>query len=187
MDTTDAYVIKSFKHDGHLHRMWMENWPVPVESLCSAHAEGKLLAFVNCQTKIREADGREWVSRIPGVSFFLPNRWYNVVALIEEEGIRYYCNLASPYYVNNRVLTYIDYDLDVILTAAGDVHILDQDEYERHRKQYHYSAVVETKVQAGLSELLELISRREAPFQDHCVRQYYNEWLQWQRRGQYEP
>lgn len=176
MNANAAYVIKSFKHDGHLHRMWMENWPVPDESLCRAHAEQKLLAFVNCQTKIKEADGREWVSKIPGVSFFLPGRWFNVVALIEADGVRYYCNLASPFYICRQVLTYIDYDLDVILTHSGDVHILDRDEYERHRKLYRYSPVVEGKIQDGLEELLALIDKREAPFQDECVMRYYEKW-----------
>lgn len=179
MNANAAFVVKSFKHDGHLHRMWMENWPVPEGLLCAAHAEQKLLAFVNCQTRIKEADGREWMSRIPGVSFFLPNRWFNVVALIEDEGVRYYCNLASPFYVCGRVLTYIDYDLDVILTSSGDVHILDEDEYERHKKHYHYPPLVKEKIRSGLSELLELIAERGAPFQDECVLRYYEGWKQW--------
>lgn len=35
----ERYAIKSFKHDGSLHRMRMENWLVPSERLHSEHAD----------------------------------------------------------------------------------------------------------------------------------------------------
>lgn len=169
-------MIKSFKHDGHLHRVWLENWRVPADKLTPEHQAQALQVFVNCQTRIREADGREWTSRIPGVSFFIPNKWYNVVALIEGDGIRYYCNVASPYYQSGNVLTYIDYDLDVILNQRGEIHVLDEDEYNKHKKLYHYSQAVEDKVKAGLQELLGAVQRREEPFHDAAVLAYYQTW-----------
>jgi uncharacterized protein len=169
-------LIKSFKHDGHLHRVWLENWRVPPEGLKPEHQANAIQVFVNCQTRIRESDGREWTSRIPGVSFFLPGKWYNIVALLEEEGIRYYCNVASPFYQSGNVLTYIDYDLDVIMNQRGDIHILDEDEYNKHRKLYHYSQAVEEKVKLGLGELLELVKQRQDPFDDHSVLEYYQLW-----------
>lgn len=175
-DSRHAFLIKSFKHDGHLHRVWLENWPVPAEGLKREHREHALQVFVNFQTRIRESDGREWTSRIPGVSFFLPGKWFNIVALLEEEGVRYYCNVASPFYQSGNVLTYIDYDLDVILNQKGDVYILDEDEYNKHRRQYHYSMEVEEKVKAGLDELLELVKGRREPFDDEAVRAYYRLW-----------
>lgn len=171
-----ATMIKSFKHDGHLHRVWLENWRVPADRLKTDHQAKAVQVFVNCQTRIRESDGREWTSRIPGVSFFLPGKWYNIVALLEEEGIRYYCNVASPFYQNGNVLTYIDYDLDVILNQKGDIHVLDEDEYNKHKKLYHYSQAVEEKVKAGLEELLDLTKRRMDPFNDEAVQMYYRLW-----------
>jgi protein associated with RNAse G/E len=170
------YIIKSFKHDGHLHRMWLENRRVPDRLLIPAHAGQSLQVFVNSQTPIREADGSEWHSRNPGVTFFVPGQWFNVVALIESAGIRYYCNIASPPYLYGNVLTYIDYDLDVILTAAGETYVVDEDEYERHKLNYHYSPVVDAKVKAGLGAVLELMGRRGAPFQDQAVMDYYHWW-----------
>lgn len=169
-------LIKSFKHDGHLHRVWLENWRVPADGLDAIHRNQAVQVFVNCQTRIRESDGREWTSRIPGVSFFYPGKWYNMVALIEDEGIRYYCNVASPFYQSDNVLTYIDYDLDVILNQKGDIYVLDEDEYNKHRKLYHYSQTVEDKVKAGLNELLERVKERQDPFDDSLVQAYYQLW-----------
>ena len=92
---------------------------------------------------------------MPGVSFFIPGKWYNVVALLDGDGIRFYCNVASPPYLNkkNHAVTYIDYDLDVIRTAEGEILVVDQDEYDTHKKRYHYSDVVQAKVQNGLEGL----------------------------------
>jgi hypothetical protein len=176
MECFTSYLIKSFKHDGHLHRMWLENWLVPESALDESHSKESMMVLINCQTKIVEADGKEWVSRIPGVSFFIPKQWFNIVALLEEHGIRYYCNVASPPYVNGRVITYIDYDLDVIRLSNGHISVVDQDEYERHKLDYHYSDVVDAKVKSGLSSLLRRIERKEAPFQDELVLYYYRLW-----------
>ncbi|WP_166245546.1 DUF402 domain-containing protein [Paenibacillus turpanensis] len=170
------YQIKSFKHDGHLHRVWLENWKVPDEHLRDIHIDERMYVFVNSQTKIREADGKEWVSRIPGVSFFLPERWFNVVALIEDHGVRYYCNLASPPLQYGNVLTYIDYDLDVIKLPNGTVQIVDEEEYQRHKKLYHYPLSVEEKVNCGLQELLDRIRIGSSPFDDGIVYEYYSLW-----------
>lgn len=178
-----SYIIKSFKHDGHLHRMWLENWRVPAEQLQEEHHQDGMLVFVNCHTKIVEADGKEWISRIPGISFFIPKRWFNVVALMEEAGIRYYCNVASPPYVSGQVLTYIDYDLDVIRMPGGDVQIVDQEEYERHKTLYHYSAVVDSKVRHGLKDVLARIDSGQAPFDDRTVIYYYKLWEAWKQQA----
>ena len=176
MDSFRPYLIKSFKHDGRLHRMWLENWLVPERLLHPEHQREAMMVLINSQTKIREADGKEWTSRIPGVSFFIPKQWFNVVALLEEAGVRYYCNVASPPYVTGNVITYIDYDLDAIRLPDGTVHVVDQEEYERHKVSYHYSRLVEEKVSAGLQALLGRIHDRRVPFLDELVLRYYSLW-----------
>lgn len=173
---TKLTVIKSFKHNGSLHRMWLENWRVPNECLKPEHAAENMAVLVSNRTPIVEADGKEWVSRVPGVSFFIPGQWYNIVALIEATGIRYYCNVASPPYFSGNTLTYIDYDLDVIVQIDGSRQIVDQDEYERHQAIYHYSGTVKKKVEDGLAALLERIDAGRQPFDDGAVLEYYSLW-----------
>lgn len=172
-------IIKSFKHDGSLHRMWLENWQVPQEQLHPQHAAESIEVLLNEFTRVRESDGREWVSRVPAIAFFLPDEWFNVVALLEEPGIRYYCNIASPFYRYGRTWTYIDYDLDVMLMPGGAVHELDWDEFHRHKADYRYDAEVLARIEQGLFRLKERLDARKAPFQDEVVRGYY---LQWKRK-----
>ena len=171
-------IIKSFKHDGSLHRMWLENWQVPAERLHPQHAAESIEVLLNEFTQVREADGREWVSRVPAVAFFLPGEWFNVVALMEEQGIRYYCNLASPFYQYDRTWTYIDYDLDVMLMPCGSVHELDRDEFIRHQSDYRYGSEVLSCVEQGLARLQTRLEQRASPFQDEIVRDYYAAWKQ---------
>jgi protein associated with RNAse G/E len=183
MATFSSHIIKSFKHDGHLHRMWLENALVPDSLLHDSHKAESMMVLINCQTKIVEADGKEWVSRIPGVSFFIPSQWFNVVALLEDSGVRYYCNVASPPFLNNGVITYIDYDLDVIRMPNGAVHVVDQEEYEQHKLLYRYSSMVDHKVKQGLKDLLKRIDQSEAPFHEERIQYYFREWEKWKAQG----
>jgi len=177
MESYRHCIIKSFKHNGHIHRTWQQNWIVPAELLAEVHKAESMIVLINRQTPIQESDGKIWVSRVPAVSFFIPGQWFNIVALLEEGGVRYYCNIASPPYLQGDVLTYIDYDLDVIRTADGGRFVVDQDEYEMHKASYHYPKMVEDKVQEGLEALLGRIDQAQAPFQDQLVTGYYEEWL----------
>ncbi|MCE5168684.1 DUF402 domain-containing protein [Paenibacillus profundus] len=176
MDHYEKALVKSFKHDGHLHRMWLENWLVPSSKRHPDHAKEDMHVLINCQTPIQESDGKQWVSRIPAVTFFIPKQWFNVVALIEDTGVRYYCNIASPPYRCGQTFTYIDYDLDVIRMTDGQVQIVDQDEYEQNRYIYHYPELVERKVSAGLECLLNRIRHGTAPFHEESVCLYYEDW-----------
>lgn len=178
MNKYEPYVIKSFKHDGHLHRVWEQNWLVPHAELLDIHAKENMIIVINEQTPIIEASGKKWISRVPAVSFFIPGCWYNIVALIEDTGVRYYCNIASPVYSSDGIMTYIDYDLDVIITIDGRCIVVDEDEYEQHKQLYHYSAEVEEKVRGGLNSLLDRIEMKREPFHAQQVKLYYARWAE---------
>lgn len=169
-------VIKSFKHNGQVHRIWYENWPVPQDALHPLLAREQFRVYINHGTKIREADGKEWVSRVPGVTFFLPGHWFNVVALLESPGVRYYCNIASPFTYYDGTVTYIDYDLDAIRLPDGTIHVVDEEEYRTHRALYQYPSLVEAKVREGLDRLLSRMREGAAPFLDGEAQKYYDLW-----------
>ena len=177
MESYSECIIKSFKHNGQLHRIWQQNWLVPESLLEEEHKEESMIVVINRQTPIQESDGKQWISRVPAVSFFIPGQWFNIVALIEHAGIRYYCNIASPPYLNDGVLTYIDYDLDVIRAIDRSIRIVDQQEYDQHKQLYHYPPLVQAKVMNGLNTLLQRIDSDKAPFRDEVIISYYKNWL----------
>jgi protein associated with RNAse G/E len=176
MHTENNVVIKSFKHNGHIHRIWFENWPVPEKEFHPIHAKEQFHIYINHGTRIREADGKEWVSRVPGVTFFAPGQWFNIVALLEPSGVRYYCNIASPFYYYDNTVTYIDYDLDAIKLPDGTIHVVDEEEYQTHRLLYQYPPIVESKVRCGMDALMERMKQGLAPFQDDEALRYYDLW-----------
>lgn len=176
MSPYHSYVIKSFKYNGSLHRMWMENWLIPQEKLAPEHRD--YIVLVNYRTRIVESSGDEWTSKVPAVSFFIPKKWFNVVALLEDTGTRYYCNIASPPYKTKDTVTYIDYDLDVIVSPepSRGYTVVDEEEYEAHKHKYRYSAEVQQKVKQGVRELLDRIRKKDHLFEDSAVLQYFEEW-----------
>jgi hypothetical protein len=149
---------------------------VPQEQMAAEHVAAELMVCVNHNTIIQEGNGKTWQSRIPGVTFFLPNEWYNVVALIEQTGVRYYCNMSSKALLNGNVITYIDYDLDVVLYPNGKVIVVDRDEFVENSKKYRYPPAVIENVESALRRLLKRIEVRDTPFTDKYVMEYYQLW-----------
>lgn len=108
----DFITIQSYKHDGSLHRTWRDTMVLKT-------TENALIG-VNDHTLVTENDGRRWVTREPAIVYFHKKYWFNIIAMIRETGVSYYCNLASPYILDPEALKYIDYDLDVKVFADGE-------------------------------------------------------------------
>ena len=120
----DFITIKSYKHDGSLHRTWRDTMVLKT-------SENALIGC-NDHTLVTESDGRRWITREPALVYFHKHYWFNIVTMIRENGVSYYCNLASPAVLDKEALKYIDYDLDVKVFPNGEKRLLDVDEYEDH-------------------------------------------------------
>lgn len=44
---------------------------------------------------------------------FFKDRWFNIIGQLKDYGIYFYCNIATPTLIDNKVIKYIDYDLDL--------------------------------------------------------------------------
>ena len=80
--------VKSYKHDGSLHRTWRD-------SMILKTSDQAIIAC-NDHTLVTESDGRRWLTREPALLYYHKHYWFNVVTMIRQKGISYYCNLASP-------------------------------------------------------------------------------------------
>ncbi len=54
--------------------------------------------------------------------------------------------------------------------------MVDQEEFEMHKINYHYSPMVIAKVNEGLQSLLAMIRSGQPPFHDETVMNYYGLW-----------
>lgn len=158
------YQIHGYKHDGKIHRSWDE------AVLLEIHED--YLIFGNEKTKVTESDGRTWRTKEPAVLYFFYKKWYNIIGQYKKNGIYYYCNMASPFIIEEDTIKYIDYDLDLRVFPDGSFKVLDRGEYKYHKKIMHYPETIDIILKKELSDLIELVRKKEIAFQEGTVKKY---------------
>lgn len=161
--------IQSFKHDGSLHRCWDRG-------LVLANNDD-FITIATKKAKVIESNGRRWFTKEPAVTIFSKKEWWNVICMFKDDGICYYCNIASPALVNARTIKYIDYDLDAKLFPNGDIKILDEKEYLKHKKNYGYSDDLDVVLKYSMDEILKRMHDRTFPFEDSRIKNYFDKFL----------
>ena len=160
------YEIHGYKHDGKIHRSWDE------AVLLEIHDD--YLIFGNERTKVTESDGRTWRTKEPAVLYFYKNNWYNIIGQYKKNGVYYYCNMASPYIIEENTIKYIDYDLDLRVFPDGSFKVLDRGEYKYHRKIMEYPDIIDKTLKAELTNLINKVRNKEAAFRPGTVDDYYS-------------
>ncbi|PTX60739.1 hypothetical protein C8P63_10848 [Melghirimyces profundicolus] len=161
----DHIRIISRKHDGSFHRSWERSVVLTV---------GSSLRVANRDVKVTESDGRTWISEGLAVCQFHRNKWFNTILLFSPEGShRFYCNLASPFEMEDGNLVYIDYDLDLLVEPGGNFRWLDWDEFLKNRRLYGYPSDVVKKVLDAASELEYRAENGKEPFTPGFVENSY--------------
>ena len=159
------YEIHSYKHNGCIHRAWDE------AVLLEIHDD--YLIFGNERTKVTESDGRMWRTKEPAILYFFKNSWFNIIGQYKKDGIYYYCNIASPYIIEDGVIKYIDYDLDLRVFPDGSFKVLDRGEYKYHKQFMNYSDEIDYILIADLTNLFNIVRAKELAFKENTVENYY--------------
>ncbi|MDD4388089.1 MAG: DUF402 domain-containing protein [Bacilli bacterium] len=162
--------IISFKHDGELHRVWKN-----VYKIC---ATDDIAIIVNDKVDVIDGDGHKWKTKEPAICYFFRLYWFNIICMIREDGIYYYCNLSSPFIIDQEGLKYIDYDLDVKLYPDGEILILDRDEYDFNIKDMRYPVEITHIIKNNLSILLRFIREKKEPFNKDSVYYWYRQFYE---------
>ena len=166
----DKLKIHCYKHDGRLERVSDEAIVLDVND--------ELIVCGNYKTKITEDDGRSYKTKEPAILFFYRKRWFNVIAQLKKYGLFYYCNIATPYLIENNVIKYIDYDLDLRVFPDGGFRVLDRNEYNYHRKIMHYPQELHIILKSELSSLIEMKRENIGPFSKKSIEMYYEKYQQ---------
>ena len=161
--------IHSYKHNGLIHRVWEETTVLK--------GSQNLLIGGNDKTIVTESDGRTWITREPAICYFHSKYWFNVIGMIREDGVYYYCNISSPFIADDEALKYIDYDLDIKVFPDMTFILLDEDEYERHRKEMNYPDVIDKILKSNVETLISWIRQRKGPFAPDFIDIWYERYL----------
>lgn len=164
----EKYIIHSYKHDGNIHRSWDE--------AILLDAFNDYLVFGNEKTKVIESDGRTWKTKEPAILYFYKNSWFNVIGQYKKDGIYYYCNIASPFIIENKTIKYIDYDLDLRVFPDGTFKVLDKGEYNYHKNKMKYSDNIDKIAKNELSILIDFLKSKEGPFNKLQIEKYYQQY-----------
>ena len=158
--------IHSYKHDSKIHRSWDEATYLDENE--------EYMIFGNYKTLVIESDGRTWHTKEPAIMFFSKKNWFNIIGQLKKTGIYYYCNIASPYIIYENVIKYIDYDLDLRVFPDGGYKILDQSEYNYHKKKMKYSDEIDYIVKNELKKLIDMKKNNIGPFDKNLINYYKN-------------
>lgn len=164
----DRVQVQCYKHDSSFHRSW--------EKLDIIYADEKTIIGVNNSTKVYESNGYFWKTKEPAVSYFRTDKWFNIICMIREDGIYYYCNLSSPIVYDIKTLKYIDYDLDIKVYPDGSYDIVDQNEYAYHKKKMQYPSDIGWILTHQIQELESWIQNKLGPFDNRNVHRWYKEY-----------
>ena len=159
------FQIHSYKHDGSIHRAWDEAILLEEQEDC--------LIFGNDRTLVTESDGRTWKTKEPAVLFFYKKRWYNVIGQKKTDGIYYYCNMASPYIIEDNTIKNIDYDLDLRVFSDNTYKILDKSEYKYHKEKMKYTDELDKILTEELKSLISIAKTKKDAFDKDNLEKYY--------------
>lgn len=161
----DIVQIHSFKHDQSIHRIWDKAMVLEMNE--------NYIVLANERTRVLESNGKSWFTKEPAICFFFRDHWYNVICMLKENGIHYYCNLGSPYTIDNEAVKYIDYDLDIKVFPNNTYKVLDKFEYQINADQMNYPKEIKRIIKYEIENLKRRIKAKSIPFEEENVTDYY--------------
>ena len=153
--------VMAYKHDGEIHRLWSPAYVV--------EETPEYWALASRASLVREADGREWITKEHAVFYLFKHEWMNVISMFKESGICFYANIASPAILDKGIIKYIDYDLDLKLLPDGKEKVLDVEEYAQNAKSYGYDEDLMRAIKHSFRKTEELLEKRAFPFDEKEV------------------
>lgn len=151
--------IESYKYGNRFHRMWKK-------SIVLKHDEPIIVA--NYDAQVVEADGFEHVHFGLAICLFSKIDWFHTVILFDSDHQlkQFYVDIASPYQLDEqqKILKYVDYDLDLIVHPDFSYYWVDQEEYQRHSVLYQYPESIKKRIAEERVRLERRVDDRQIPF-----------------------
>lgn len=165
----DKLEIHCYKHNGKIHRTWNEAIILDITD--------DLLICGNNKVLITEKNGKSHTSKETAIIFFYTKRWFNVFAQFKKSGLFYKGNIASPCLIDDGIIKFIDYDLDLKVYPDGAFKVLDRNEYKYHKTIMKYSEDLDKILRSELTELINMKRAEVGPFNKKVISKYYTKYI----------
>ena len=143
-------------------------WTCPV----GEGAKRTLIAIIQskspCKYPVEKLENARHADNLP------KKHWFNIIAQLKKDGIYYYCNIASPFIIEENTIKYIDYDLDLRVFPTGQYKVLDRMEYNYHKKIMNYSDDLDIVIRSALNELIKDYEKGSLMFSNENNNCYYD-------------
>ena len=150
--------INARKFDNKIHRSWECKF---------LERKNSLLTFVGeFEKEVNHPDLGVIRRGTVSYEYYWLDRWHNVFRFHEPDGKlrNFYCNVNMPPVFENKILDYIDLDIDVLVWNDFSYKILDVEEFDLNSLKFNYSAHMIENAKKSLDELLQAINSRHFPF-----------------------
>ena len=164
----EHYRIHCYKHNGKIIRA-SENTIILDET-------DDYIVCANNKVQIQESDGRDYNTKELAILFFYKKHWFNVIAQLKSFGLFYYCNMASTFTIDEDIIKYIDYDLDLRVYPDGGYRILDKNEYKYHCKVMNYPPEIDFILKKELNYLINMKKNNEGHFNKELINKYFKKY-----------
>ena len=168
MQVGDKYKIHCYKHNGKINQASEEAVILDVFD--------DYFVCGNNRVTVTETDGRTYKTKELAIIFFYKDSWFNIIAQLKKFGLFYYCNIATPYVIDENIIKYIDYDLDLRVFPDGGYKVLDKNEYNYHKKKMNYPKEIDFIVNKELAKLIEMKNKDEGPFNKEVIEKYHDKY-----------
>lgn len=113
-----------------------------------------------------------FVAQHPVLFLAPPDRWWTVAWWRGHPEVDVYVNISTVAVGEADRIVSTDLDLDVIRRHDGTCEIVDRDEFEEHQALYGYPLDVVEQADAAAFEVLDLVTRGVAPFDEATVQKW---------------
>jgi protein associated with RNAse G/E len=98
--------------------------------------------------------------------YFFADRWYNIFRFEEPSGDlrNWYCNISMPPVIYDRMVEYVDLDIDIVIWPDRRFKLLDVDEYEENARRHDLSDTAREQVSHALTEIQAAFRDDKFPF-----------------------
>ena len=166
MKIGDKYKIHCYKHNGEAYQASEETIILDIKD--------EYIVCGNYMVDVTEPEGHSYKTKELAIIYFYKHNWFNCIAQLKSFGLFYYCNMASPYIIDDNVIKYIDYDLDLRVFPDGAFKVLDRGEYKYHKATMNYPKEIDDILKDQLTELINLVREKKIPFDKETIEYYYN-------------
>ncbi len=161
----DKLQIQCYKHNGSIYKAYDE--------AILLDDKKDYMVFGNNKTMVFKAIGSAWRTKEPAIMYFFKDKWFNIIAQMKKDGIYYYCNIASPFIIEENTIKFIDYDLDLRVFPNGQYKVLDRLEHNYYKRIMNYSDDLEKVILNSLDQLIKEYQDGLPMFTDEMNNKYY--------------